>query len=175
MAVFTFAVSAASSLTSGVPRLCAPEDAQPAAPSAAAVARASAARNGFIAWFPCRCGCGPRRSAFARAQAPAAGAPARGRPAAAGRTASGRASVCRGLLLLAVFPFADLIFGVVARAAVALLDLADELVALARHAVELVIGELAPALLQRALHLLPVACNAIPIHLDPRVVEKSLL
>src|SRR5205814_6876221 len=139
----------------------------PAAPSAAAVAMASAARNGFIACFPYRCGCCRRRSAFARARAPPAGAPAHGRPAAGDRTASGRASVCPAVLLLAVFPFAHLIFGLVARVAVALLDLADELVALAGHAIELVIGELAPALLQRALHLLPVACNAIPIHLDP--------
>src|SRR5258706_16361932 len=54
--------------------------------------------------------------------------------------------------------------GLVAGAAVALLDLAHELVALARDLVEFVVGELAPLFLDRALHLLPVAFDAVPVH-----------
>src|ERR1700741_401765 len=172
MAVFTFAVSAASSLTSGVPRCGAPPgELQAEAPSAAAMATASAARNGFIACFPYRWAGGQRRSASARARAPRAAARARGRRAAADRTASARAPTCPDALLLAVFPFANLLFRFVACAAVTLLDLADELVALAGHAVELVVGKLAPALPHRAFHLLPVACNAVPVHLGPHGVE----
>src|SRR6266850_1730696 len=66
--------------------------------------------------------------------------------------------------LLAAFPFAHLLLGVVLRYAVALLDLADQPVPLARQLIELVVGHLAPALLERALELLPVSGNAVPVH-----------
>src|SRR5204863_8819109 len=93
-------------------------------------------------------------------------APARDRPAALGRTASARAgpSSQASRLCLPVFPFAHLLVGVVFRAAVAFLDLAHELVTLPGKLVELVIGQLAPALLERALHLLPVPGDGVPIH-----------
>src|SRR5688572_3401775 len=61
-------------------------------------------------------------------------------------------------------PVLDLAIRLVLRAAVALLDLADELVALAVDDRNVIIGELAPALLDLTLELLPVAFNAIPIH-----------
>src|SRR5205085_1475635 len=96
-----------------------------------------------------------------------AAAPARGRPAAAARRASARARSSLAAwagLLLPVFPFARLALCVVLRATVAFLDLADKLIALARHLVELIVGQLAPALLERALHLLPIALDAVPIH-----------
>src|SRR6185295_15351665 len=79
-----------------------------------------------------------------------------------------RASALRreGFMTLdAGFPVLDLALGFVLLDAVALLDLADQLVAMAAHLVELVVGELAPLFLQLARHLLPVALNAIPIHL----------
>src|SRR5262245_9891137 len=65
---------------------------------------------------------------------------------------------------LASFPVLYLPFGFVLADAVAFLDLADELIAVARHLVELVVGKLAPLLLQLAFHLLPVALDAIPVH-----------
>src|SRR5687767_11911154 len=61
-------------------------------------------------------------------------------------------------------PVAYLSLGLVPGAAVALLDLADQLVAVARHLVELVVGELAPLRLHLALHLLPVAFDDVPVH-----------
>src|SRR3954470_3784378 len=116
----------------------------------------------FIAW-PSACAAQPR-SASARVAIPPAVSPARDRRAAADRKASARAgpSSASSRLRLTVFPFGDLLFGVVLRAPIALLDLAHQLVALAGELVELVIGEFAPALFQRALHLLPVARDAIP-------------
>src|SRR5262245_44960488 len=59
---------------------------------------------------------------------------------------------------------AHLTLGLVLREAILLLHLADELVALAVNDVELIVGQLAPLLLDLALELLPVAFDAIPIH-----------
>src|ERR1043165_1581444 len=59
-----------------------------------------------------------------------------------------------------VHVLADLVLG----EAVALLQLAFELVAAALDDVEIVIGELAPLLLRRALELLPVTFNPVPVH-----------
>src|SRR5215468_9134944 len=61
---------------------------------------------------------------------------------------------------------AHLAFGLVAREAVLLLDLAHELVALAVDDVELVVRQLAPLFFDLALELLPVAFDAIPIHCE---------
>src|SRR5690606_9199965 len=58
----------------------------------------------------------------------------------------------------------ELALGLLDRDALALLQLAEELVAAARDLVEIVVGELAPALLQAALELLPVALDAVPVH-----------
>src|SRR6185503_6701855 len=80
-----------------------------------------------------------------------------------------RASALRreGFMALdAGFPVFDLALGFVLLDAVALLDLAHQLVAMAAHLIELVVGELAPLLLQLARHLLPVALNAVPVHLQ---------
>src|SRR5581483_150985 len=66
---------------------------------------------------------------------------------------------------LARFPLADLLLGLVLADAVGVLDLADELVTLAADDVEVAVGQLAPLLLHGALRLLPVSCDAIPIHL----------
>src|SRR5205085_10762408 len=145
-------------------------EAHPATPSATAVLSASAARTDLIVCSLSLLALGRRRSASARARAPPAGAPVRGRPAASGRTASApavRAGGASADLLLTVFPFAYLAFGFITGAAVALLDLAHQLIALARHLVELVVAEFAPALFQRACHLLPVAGNAVPVHACP--------
>src|SRR4026209_2728539 len=65
---------------------------------------------------------------------------------------------------LAGFPILHLLLGLVLADAVRVLDLADELVALAGDAVDVVVGELAPLLFHFALHLLPVAFDAIPVH-----------
>ena len=66
----------------------------------------------------------------------------------------------------------DLILG----EAVALLQLAFELLAAAFDPVEIVIGELAPFLLGGALELLPVALDPVPIHchLSDASVEMAL-
>jgi hypothetical protein len=68
---------------------------------------------------------------------------------------------------LTFFTFPHLALCVVLGAAIAFLDLADELVAMTRELLELVIGQLAPALLDRAFHLLPVTLDAVPVHGDP--------
>src|SRR5436305_11401975 len=76
-------------------------------------------------------------------------------------------SVTRPVVAVGFFPAADLLVGFVASAAVFLLDLAHELVALAADGVELVVGQLAPLFLDRSLELLPVAFDAIPVHGSP--------
>src|SRR3954471_19192075 len=173
IALFTFAVTAASSVNSPALRFCCSAcwDAQPA-PSTAASATALAVKRmrKFMA-TPCLRACrlargGRRPFASAGARAPRGGAPARGRRAASDRKASAPRFwappvSCRSL---AGFPFANLFLRVVLHAAVALLDLAHELVAMAGELVELVVRNLAPALLERALHLLPVTRDAIPVH-----------
>src|SRR5690242_4555968 len=68
---------------------------------------------------------------------------------------------------LARFPLADLLLGLVLADAVRVLDLADELVALAGDGVEVVVGQLAPLRFHGALRLLPVSCDAIPVHVIP--------
>jgi hypothetical protein len=55
---------------------------------------------------------------------------------------------------------ANLVFG----KAIALLDFAFELVAMARDNVEIVVRQAAPLLLDLPFDLLPVSFNAIPIH-----------
>src|SRR5207237_11081 len=67
--------------------------------------------------------------------------------------------------ILARFPVGNLALGLVLADAVGLLDLADQLVALPGDLVELVVGQLAPLLLDLAFGLLPVACDAVPVHL----------
>src|SRR5690606_25292546 len=62
------------------------------------------------------------------------------------------------------FPVLDLTLGLVLGNAVTFLNLARELVALAGDDVEVVVGQLAPLLLDLALHLLPVTFDAVPIH-----------
>src|SRR4051812_48075009 len=108
--------------------------------------------------------------------------PCRG-PSAAGRSCrSARAGPCTILgqrppglpgrvkrfssayVALARLPVLHLLLGLVLADAVGVLDLADQLVALAGDPVELVVADLAPLLLDLALHLLPVAFDAIPVH-----------
>src|SRR5258705_9288746 len=60
---------------------------------------------------------------------------------------------------------AELFFRFILGDAVLLLDLAREQVALAGDHIQLVVGQLAPLLFRLALDLLPVAFDAIPIHL----------
>src|SRR5262245_35902270 len=61
-------------------------------------------------------------------------------------------------------PSVDLALGVVLGNAVALLKPARKLGALALDHIEVVVGELAPLLLNLALELFPVAFDAVPIH-----------
>lgn len=61
-------------------------------------------------------------------------------------------------------PLAHLLFGFVLGHAVALLDLAGELVAAAGDNREVIIGQLAPLLLGLAGNLFLVALNAVPVH-----------
>src|SRR5436190_15825511 len=68
--------------------------------------------------------------------------------------------------LHAVDPAIDLLLRLVLGDAIALLDAADELVLLAVDDGKIVLGQLAPLLLDLAGDLLPVAFNAIPVHLS---------
>src|SRR5258708_2349204 len=58
----------------------------------------------------------------------------------------------------------DLLLRIILGDAVALLHLADELLALALHHRPVIVGELAPFLLRLAGNLLPVAGDLIPVH-----------
>src|SRR6478609_5763516 len=65
---------------------------------------------------------------------------------------------------IAALPIGDLLLGLVAADAVALLDATQQLVALAGDDVEIVVGQLAPLLLDLALELLPVALDGVLVH-----------
>jgi hypothetical protein len=67
-----------------------------------------------------------------------------------------------GLPSLPAIPVVDVAAGAILLDAVAFLDLAFELVALAGDAVEVIVGELAPLFLDLALDLLPVSFDAVP-------------
>src|SRR6185503_2856184 len=67
-------------------------------------------------------------------------------------------------LLQPRFPVTHLLVGFILGDAVVLLDAADQLVALAGDAIELVVGDLAPLLLGFALELAPIAFDAVPVH-----------
>src|SRR5262245_49121190 len=61
-------------------------------------------------------------------------------------------------------PVVDLAAGLVLADAVVLLHVPDQLVALARDAIDVIVGQLAPLLLGLALELAPIAFNAVPVH-----------
>jgi hypothetical protein len=65
---------------------------------------------------------------------------------------------------VALLPVGQLLFGSVAGQALAFLQLAQELLALAGDDVQIVVGELAPLLTDLAGELLPVALDAVFIH-----------
>lgn len=65
---------------------------------------------------------------------------------------------------MAFFPIFQLRLGFVLQNALALLDLADELVSLAGNDVKIVVSELAPLLTDLALELFPISCNSIFVH-----------
>jgi hypothetical protein len=70
----------------------------------------------------------------------------------------------RCLPALCAVPGVNIALDLIPRLAVALLDLAFELVATSVDDVQVIVGELAPPLLDFALDLLPVSFNAVPIH-----------
>jgi hypothetical protein len=65
---------------------------------------------------------------------------------------------------LVIDPVVDVLAGRILIKAVAFLDFAFKLFALAGNLIEIVIRKIAPLLLDLALQLLPVSLNAIPIH-----------
>lgn len=65
---------------------------------------------------------------------------------------------------LTTIPVVDVFLGLVLRIAIALLDFALQLLALAIDDIKIVVGEFAPLLLNLALHLFPVTFYAVPIH-----------
>src|SRR6476660_4720632 len=73
----------------------------------------------------------------------------------------------RAKLLQRLEPVIDVLVNLVLGEAVALLQLAFELLAATLDDVEIVISEFAPFFLGRALELLPVAFNPVPIHRHP--------
>src|SRR5215470_3269207 len=73
-------------------------------------------------------------------------------------------------LVHALEPGVDLFVGFVLGKAVALLQPAGQLRPLALDHVEIVVGELAPLLLNLALELFPIAFDTVPIHLHPPVI-----
>ena len=66
-----------------------------------------------------------------------------------------------------LLPGGELLLRFILGDAIGFLDPAGEVVTLARNHVELVVGELAPLLLDVALELFPVAFDAIPVLLFP--------
>ena len=58
----------------------------------------------------------------------------------------------------------ELLFRLFLGDAVSLLDFAQELVTLTGYDVQIIVGEFAPFLPDRALELLPVSCHLIPVH-----------
>jgi hypothetical protein len=76
-------------------------------------------------------------------------------------------------LVDALEPGVDLAFGFVLGHAIALLESAAELCALALDHVEIVIGELTPLLLNFAFELFPIAFDTIPIHRFAPVVVRD--
>src|SRR5215813_10689968 len=71
--------------------------------------------------------------------------------------------------LLLAGPVAQLLFGLLLREAVLLLDPSKQLVAVPFQLLEVVVGELAPARLHLALELLPVTFDLMPVHIYLRV------
>lgn len=69
----------------------------------------------------------------------------------------------RKQIVVTGFPVFDLSLGLIAGDAVAFLDLADQLIAFARNNVQMVVGQLAPLLLDLAFGLFPVSFNAVPV------------
>ena len=61
-------------------------------------------------------------------------------------------------------PVAELLFSFVLRNSVALLDLAEQLLALAGNDVQVIVGQLAPLLLDFAFELHPVAFYFVVVH-----------
>jgi hypothetical protein len=78
-------------------------------------------------------------------------------------------------LFLLLLPGAHLLLRFILGDAVGFLDLACKLLAFACDDVKLVVGELAPLLLDVALHLLPVAFYAIPVHRGFLLVKTRFL
>src|SRR5262249_20117960 len=73
----------------------------------------------------------------------------------------------RSLPFLGAVPVVDVLAHLVAGDAVALLDLALELLAVAGDDIEVVVGQAAPLFLHLALELLPVTFDAVPVHRRP--------
>ena len=67
-------------------------------------------------------------------------------------------------VFVTLFPVFDLPLRVIPADAVAFLDFADQLIAFAGDDVQVVVGELAPLLLDLALDLFLVSFNAVPVH-----------
>jgi hypothetical protein len=88
------------------------------------------------------------------------------RPAVDGRICKSPARP--GLFLrspgLPTVPIVDFLAGLIFRVTVSLLESAFELVLLACDDIEIIVGQLAPLLLDLSLHFLPVAFNPIPVH-----------
>ena len=70
----------------------------------------------------------------------------------------------RNLQRLAVKPAIDILSYIVLCLAIALLDYAFQLFALARYDIKIVVSELAPLFLDLALDLFPVTFDAVPVH-----------
>ena len=66
-----------------------------------------------------------------------------------------------------VYEFVGFLLGFFFRDAVAFLDFANELIALAANHFEIAIGKLAPLHFYLPGGLLPLACYLIPVHLSP--------
>src|SRR5512133_115979 len=85
--------------------------------------------------------------------------------AASVRRRNGLALLGANDFLHALLPFGELLLRFVLGDAIGFLDLAREAVAFARNHLELVVAQLAPLLFGIALELLPVALDAVPVHL----------
>src|SRR5262245_23073268 len=70
-------------------------------------------------------------------------------------------------------PVVDLLAGLVLADAVALLHVPHQLVAFARDAVDVVVGQLAPLFFGLAFELAPIAFDAVPVHVSLLALKMS--
>src|SRR5437016_4643080 len=79
-----------------------------------------------------------------------------------------------GRPLVRLLPFGEVALGLVARVAIAFLQLTQELIFVTRDSVPVVVGEFAPLLFHLSFHLFPLTLYRVPVHFDTSNCLKSI-